>query len=188
MSIIVTLRERLRAETRRAHDAVDAAFGRLDVGTPDGLAAFLRAQASGIAAMRAAATGSGEGAAAAWDVALDDIAADLSVLGARAPKRAKPPVDDHPLARAYIWHGSRLGTRMLARRWEGATDPVVRQAGHYFGRAPDRTAWRALSDDLDARSGRGTEADRVTRAANDWFAVYEHCAASAAPGRERTNA
>lgn len=181
MGIIVTLRERLRADTRVSHDAVDVAFGRFDIRNADGLARFLLAQRTAIGVLRRAS---------ATDPlrdevcrAVDDLDADLATLGGGRSwvdlGAMKAPVDDHVLARAYIWHGSRLGTRMLARRWSDAADPSIREAGTYFARLADRSVWRGLTDALDAESGRGRKADRVTGAANDWFAIFEDAAGRA---------
>ena len=47
-----SLRERLRLDTRAAHDALDERLGTLDLQNPDHLAAFLAVQAEGFAALR----------------------------------------------------------------------------------------------------------------------------------------
>lgn len=179
--LIVTLRERLRVETRASQDAVDRAFRRFDLAAPDGLRGFLAAQRDGVACLVKAA-GPREALAADWSDAVADLEADLSALDHRAPATVpKPPKPDHVLARLYVWHGLRLGARMLSRRWDAAADPTARNAGRYLQRARDREAWRGLIDTLDDHSARGRESDAVTRAANDWLALFEHCAAAHAP-------
>ena len=154
------LRDRLRQETRAAHDAVDAAFDAFDLARPDQLAAFLRAQGAGLAALGARTA-----------AACADIAEDLSRLGADAARAADAPDADHPLARAYLWEGSRMGIAVLAGR--------ARRAGvecRYLSQPGDPSSWRALCADLSARSADGPEADRIVAAARAWFAVFEDAA------------
>lgn len=159
---------------------MDAALGRFDLTTRGGLLAFLSAQRDGIASLRKAA-GPRETLAEQWAGAVADLDADLAGLGHDVPACAvKPPKPDHGLARRYVWHGSRVISRMLARRWAGVEDPAMQAARRYFERVQDRDSGRGLIDALEDHSARGREANAVTRAANDWFALFEHCAATAA--------
>ena len=171
-----TLRERLRSGTRAAHDGADAVFGRFDLTRPDGLRPFLAAHRDAFGRLREATPDTdGDDLAEMLDIALEDIGRDLDALG--APPRPAPvqpaPEDDDPLARRYIWLGSRLGTRMLARRWREASDLEVRQAGRYLSAVPASGPWRTLCSTLEDMSARGTRAERVLAASNGWFAVFE---------------
>ncbi|KIT17534.1 biliverdin-producing heme oxygenase [Jannaschia aquimarina] len=171
-ALIVTLRERLRADTRAAHDAVDRAFGRFDLTSRDGLTSFLRAQRAGLAALHGAGA-----TCAGLREGIGAIDADLASLGAEPPAAAAPaPTEDHPIAQDYLWLGSRLGTRMLARRWADATDPDVRRASAYLGMAADPAPWRAFTARAEEMSARGPEADLIVTAAIAWFALFEQSA------------
>lgn len=58
--------------------------------------------------------------------------------------------DLDPLAVDYLVAGSRLGSKVLRKRWASSNDPTVRRAHHYFGQVGDLALWRttcqALSD------------------------------------------
>ena len=174
--IVVTLRERLRQDTRTAHDAVDRAFGRFDLAAPPGVAAFLEGQRDAVTALRAGMTAT-DRLSERMDEALVALDADLAALDVAGAADPPPqPKRDHPLARTYIWLASRMGTRMLSRRWRSATDPAVTCAHRYFDGLADRADWRGFTEALEEKSGRGREADHALQAANQWFALFEHCA------------
>lgn len=174
--IVVTLRERLRLDTRTSNEAVDRAYRPFDLTTARGLGGFLAAQRIAAASLAQVADGP-ESLADDLAATLDDIDADLGVLGRAVPDLLLPrPVADHPIARSYVWYGSRLGMKMLARRWDRATDPAVVAAGAFVARLAERPDWRPVAEALDALSGRGRVADAATRATRDWFAVLEQAA------------
>ncbi|MBM2576035.1 hypothetical protein JQC91_06940 [Jannaschia sp. Os4] len=163
-----SLRARLRVETRAAHDAVDAAVADLDLRRADDLRAMLRGQAAAFGAMGGAGLGD-------LDEGLRDLRADLAALGAEMPAPMAPPAVDHPLARRYLWLGSRLGARMMAKAHRGA-DPRAARAGRWLARPAPQGAWPALVEDLSARPATGAEADRIVAAALAWFALFEAAA------------
>ena len=172
--IVTTLRERLRLDTRAAHRAADRAWARFDLTRASSLAAFLHAQREAAATLRRA-TPPDDPLAAMLGHACDAIDADLASLGyAGSPDRLKPPVPDHPLSRGYVWLATRLGTRMLSRPWRESAEPKAATAGRFIGGSFRHAAMRAQADALDARSGRGVEADAAALAANAWFALVEH--------------
>ncbi|UWQ21302.1 hypothetical protein [Jannaschia sp. W003] len=170
----MSLRERLRRDTRADHDRVDAAFGAFALGTAPGLRAFLQAQGAGLAALRGA-EGAGD-VADDLDRALGAIAADLAALGGRLPPAIPFAGPDHATARRYLWLGSRLGARVLARSWAASADPAVRAAGSYMGAAADPAPWRRFLADAGAHPAVGPEADRVVAATRAWFALFEAAA------------
>ncbi|MEM9795099.1 MAG: hypothetical protein AAF919_01330 [Pseudomonadota bacterium] len=169
---MISLRERLRSGTRQAHDATDTAFARFDLTKPAGLLGFLSAHRDAFASMRAVAK---PGLETSLDHALDCLTADLAVLGTtEKPTVRNGPAVDEVFAQKYLWLGSRLGTRMLARKWESGQDETARAAGRYLTETTtDRTAWRTLCDELEAMPGYGAEAERILAASNDWFALFE---------------
>ena len=159
------LRQRLRADTRSAHDAVDAVYARFDLAAPAGRTGFLRAQGAALAALGAVVP---DAAGAADDAARDLLARG----GAPAPAPGLPDGADDPLGAAYIWEGSRQGAVLLARRWHAAgAGPSA-----FFARPPAPGAWRELCARLAARPAAGPEADRAVAAATAWFALFERAA------------
>ena len=166
-----TLRSRLREETRSAHDAVDALFARCDLGTYSGLHIFLAAHRDALTALRSACPD--PDLMLRIDSALADLTSDLKVLDRCGPAVAIPaPIQDDALAQAYLWHGSRLGTQVLARRFQSAWAGSPPDAGRYLNHAPDPTAWRDLGERLTALPARDAAADRTVAATIAWFALF----------------
>ena len=178
--IVVTLRERLRQDTRDAHDAADRACRAFELDTKAGLGGYLLAQRQTAGALLSA-TREADPLRPILEGACADIDGDLAALALEppAPGRTTLPKSDHPLARSYVWLAAQFATRMRARRWGGAPDGVEGDVGRYLRGVQAPTDWRAQTDALDALSGRGREADRAMRAARDWFAILEHGAVSA---------
>lgn len=186
----MTLSERLKAETRDAHDAIEAAFD-LDrsLDTRESYVALLR-RLHGIHAAfeRAAAphlTGTDLFAALARAPMLN---ADLEALGARPdPAGALVPADALPADRAeavgsvYVLEGSTLGGLLIARTVErrlgfGPGTGARFFAGH--GRDTMRN-WQAVRAAIDALAGPDDE--RSVRAANRTFAAMGAVLAPDAP-------
>jgi heme oxygenase (biliverdin-IX-beta and delta-forming) len=110
----------LRAATRAAHDRVDAAFSRWDLGKRADYVAFLTAQARAFLPIEQAV---GEAAVAAgiadWPVRARArlLVDDLADLGCAVPP-ADPidlPTPAEALGAAYVLEGSRLGGAMLVK-------------------------------------------------------------------------
>ncbi len=159
------LRDRLRTGTRRAQDALEEAFARFDLATPEGLAAFLLAQ-SEIVTMLAGAGDPDLGPALAS--AGEDIAADLAALGRPAAVETRAmPANDEAVARAWLWHATRLALRMQRRRLGPDLPDRTLEAPR------DSAAWRDFCDVLEERDGYGAAAERAVTSANEWFALFE---------------
>lgn len=181
-----SLRDRLRADTRAAHAALDERVSGFDLATVPGLRGFLTMQARALTAL----AGVSDGAACAPIITSLGARArvDLARLPGGVPdtgaaKVARP----HPLALDYVITGSRLGTRVLKQRWAASADPAVRGVGAYFG-APDHVdAWRAFCNEASVRAGEGAEADRIVADAVALFYFYDTCARSAAPRQKEAN-
>ena len=166
-----TLRSRLREETRPAHDAVDALFARCDLCTYSGLRIFLASHRDALTAFLWACPD--PDLIPRIDDALADLASDLRALEGCCPAiLIAAPIQDDALAQAYLWHGSRLGTQVLARRFQSAWAGSPPDAGRYLNHAPDPAAWRDLSERLTALPARGVAADRTVAAAIAWFALF----------------
>ena len=161
----MNLRDRLRTGTRRAQDALEEAFARFDLATPEGTAAFLAAQADIVATLRRDRDGP---LSRPLEEAAETLAADLAALGRRDPPapRLGPSMND-AVARTWLWHATRLPMRMQARRLgPDLPDRALR--------APrDSGAWRDFCAVLEAREGYGAAAERALTSANEWYALYE---------------
>lgn len=159
------LLDRLRAETRERHAALDTS---LRIDSPAAYAAFLRASYAAVALVEPQLARIGfvvERAPA--------IAADLAALGAALPAGAEPPPtasDDAAFGAAYVLEGSTLGGLHVAQTVEALGITATR----YLRLRGKLTAarWRAFLADLD-RSG--ADADAACAAAAATFDHYARC-------------
>lgn len=161
----MNLRDRLRTGTRRAQDALEAAFDRFDLGSATGLRGFLAAQADIVATLQRA-----QDAALADALAetAEALAADLAELGRATPPTRQPqPALDEAVARAWLWHATRLPVRMQARRLGSGLRARSLEAPR------DSAAWRDVCAMLETREGYGAAAERAVTSANEWYALYE---------------
>ncbi|MGR3757360.1 MAG: hypothetical protein ACU0AT_09070 [Tranquillimonas sp.] len=168
-----TLRDRLRNGTVSQHARVDRLFSRFDLGTGAGLVLFYRAT---LAATGAVACASGPHRAEAErlrDETIEALAGDLADLGGDpAPAPRAEALD--ATAVYYVLLGSRLGKRLLERRWRmgaAAAGPA-----RYFA-LPDRKGdWRDLCRELSGRPARGAPADTILRDADRLFTIFADAA------------
>ncbi|HVG48091.1 MAG TPA: hypothetical protein VM899_08155 [Rubellimicrobium sp.] len=173
---MMTLRDRLRADTAARHGCVDRAYSSLDITKPGDFRTFLLAHLQVLDALRCAP---GHQAAAAEDLRsrmMLALRADLRELDSHP--RAGPagrPLD--PTAVHYLLLGSSLGTQVLRRRWLQATSPVVAAAGRYLNLGVPPGAWRHLCDQLAGCAAVNAEADRTV---GDTIEIFDrHLAALA---------
>lgn len=160
------LRDRLRADTRAAHDRVDAAYIAHDIAVPDGLALFLTDH---LRAFRALGLADGP-AAALREEYCAALEADLAKLGVPAPRLSGPTLRVLSEAAMYIFLGSRRGAQMMRRHWAANARGAARDAGAFLSLDPRNEDWRRLCTDLAARSPDGAHADRVVA---DTVAIFD---------------
>lgn len=117
----------LKRATQDDHDALDHHVSKLDLRNRVDLARFFQMHLISFQAMTDTRPDQ------ALNAMIAALHADLKVLGNQttAPPIAPLPAY-HPIAGQYICSGSRMGTRVLRRRWQTATDADVRAASHYF--------------------------------------------------------
>jgi heme oxygenase len=157
----------LRAATARAHDAVDAAYARFDLGDRDSYAAFLTAHARVLPPVEewlAAAP-----ALPAFAPRAAALAADLATLGVAMPAPLNVTIDPDPAAAwgvFYVVEGSRLGGVMLARSVAPNLPHAYLTAAHGSG------GWRTIRAQIDAADTGGDWTDRAVAAAEQCFAWY----------------
>ena len=163
--------QQLRAATAVNHDAVDAAFGRMDLADPSAYARFLIAHAKALPAVEKALSHI-EGFPVLRPRA-PLIEADLHALGTAVPVPLPFALNGtmaSAYGAAYVLEGSRLGGGLLAKRVGPGLPTAYLLATHLSGE------WRAFLGKLDS-SADGTDwIDDAVTAAQATFDLYERAA------------
>ena len=146
------MRSALRAGTRAAHDATEALFDRFDLVTDAGLQATLRAHIGALTALLPSLAAdplfAGE-ASRLRDLALGSLEHSSGVAETfAAPEEGGQAIP--ALAAAYVIFGSRLGSRVIARRLMAAGILAETGAHAYFCDQGSGEAWQSLLSQLDA--------------------------------------
>lgn len=135
----VNLRERLKSGTREDHAKLDCGMSRLDLRERADYASFLRVNEAGLAALARSSLGS-EIAEIVSDLSTR-CRSDLDRLGfAALPELDCPKLD--ALAVEYVVLGSRLGNKVLKKRWSRSSDLHVQSASAYFDAPEYLDKWR----------------------------------------------
>ncbi len=154
----------LRRETASAHQALDDMVSTLDLGVVPDLARFFGMH---LAAFRAMGRQSSDPRLADMIVALN---ADLAALGADAPVPDLDLEAVQPLAVDYILAGSRMGTKVLRKRWAASSVAQVRAARAYFTLAPDAGEWASTCNTL---AGIATQSAMARQIIADSIALFD---------------
>lgn len=180
----MTLSERLKAETRAAHDTIEAAFD-LDrhLSTRESyrdlllLLLGIHAEFEALAHPHLAGTGLEDHLCRA-----DRIRRDLAVLGSDADDTSRPCrgrlgfIEDRPQAvgALYVVEGSTMGGVLIAQEVERRLGLGPESgAGFFSGHGRDSaTAWRAFRGRLDQFGDPGSD-DRVVAAALSMFTAMQ---------------
>ncbi|PYE85670.1 hypothetical protein [Pseudoroseicyclus aestuarii] len=172
-----SLRQRLRRDTRGAHEAFDVRLSARPIDTRPGFIRFAQSHEAAFSSLARGLAGQGDEAA---EPDLQDLAADLAGRLGRDLRSLSvpalsplPPARVDPLAAGYILHGSRLGTKMLRRSWAETADPDLARADAYFSADAGIEGWRAFCDRTDDMPASGPRADCVVRDAAALFALFE---------------
>lgn len=169
------LRDRLRGDLVHVHDRLDAQVSRFDLCTVEGLRGFLAMNVSALSALLPM-NASAHTYSAAQDV-LDRAKKDLVQLGGLVP--ASPhlaPIKVHELAFDYIFAGSRLGTRVLRKRWANSGNVTALAADRYFSAPSHVDLWQDFCDRAQTHPAVGDLSDTVVADARTVFDVYQKCA------------
>ena len=165
----------LKAGAHELHDSVDALFSRLNLQQYDDYVRFLSLHAQCFAVIRAQAD------AQCRTLDLQDrmvaaLSADLRMLGRAASNGAhsdlEAPHRPDPLAIDYVVAGSRLGSRLLASRWEESEDASVLSAGAYLGLSHDPELWRSVCAALSALEPASARAETIQADVNALFELF----------------
>lgn len=162
----------LREETRTDHEQLDKLFTRVDIATVAGFVQFAQVHVVCFDAMRAQADGDSWAATHLVSMA-SCLRDDLSMLGATCVVKSQPIVDRcDPLAIEYMVAGSRLGSRILYKRWAGGSNARLRAAGHYFGLDDLTGQWRDTCARLSKIPAHSPRAGRIVADTRGLFGLF----------------
>jgi heme oxygenase len=165
--------ERLRRETRAAHERVDARFSALNLRVEDDYRRFLMLHAIAFLPVEKAVTDAGAARLVEdWEAMrrTPELLADLQALGLAAPSDEGGPCfndDAEMLGAIYVLEGSRLGGAALRK----SIDPTF---PHRFLAHPQpKGRWRVLVALLERNLGESVRVDSAVEAALGAFAFFE---------------
>ena len=172
----ISLRTRLRSDTRATHDDLDRHVSLFDLTTQPGFLNFIQMQC---AAMRSIAPHAKNARSLhALNDLMQRAESDLRTFAPTDRTRALQMRPVHPLAIDYVVAGSRLGTQVLKKRWLAANDPDVRRADAYFTAPSYIEVWKAFCETSEAMAPNGPLAEQITQDVDLIFQVYQECARS----------
>lgn len=175
MTVFPTLRTRLRQDLEHHHAALDARLSTLDLSQREGFVRFLQIQASALRALEPISkTAQSAPAIADLRARAETDLRQLQSTDPVMPAPATAPIV--PLAIDYVIAGSQLGSKILKKRWNGASDPHVRQASAYFSAPSYISHWREFCETADGMTSIGDAADQIVAGAFTVFDVYARCA------------
>ena len=178
---LLNLRDRLRQDTKVAHEMLDNTVSHYDLATASGLAGFLQMHAHALQYLLACP--SDAACTPLMADLLERVRDDLTILDASPCDVSLPaPARLEGLAIDYVVAGSRLGTQVLKTRWEAASDPIVRKASHYFTAPKYIEYWQSFCETTGRILANDPFGQVVLRDAALIFDVYQTCA-NAAQGK-----
>ena len=161
----------LRDRTAACHARIDAAFGRLDLTTPAGLATFLAANHAVLSVLEPILHGAPD--LPALPPRLPALEEDLAALGHPIPCPARLDMSGHDrLGIAYVVGGSALGGRVLERRRAASADPAVRSAGRFMDDPRMMPYWASVQGSLRIIMPGDERFDGLVKAAEATFGAF----------------
>ncbi|WP_411890149.1 biliverdin-producing heme oxygenase [Yoonia sp. SDW83-1] len=165
-------RHALREQTRTDHDFLDRMISTLDIARLRDFRVFLQIHHSCFLVMQARSLGQGLSTAALSNM-IDGLAADLDAVTANPYAIDLPtPSALDPLSIDYMVAGSRLGSKILSKRWGASTDPCVQRANTYFGQAIDPKLWPETCRALSALPPSSARADAIVEDTRTQFQLF----------------
>lgn len=164
---ITNLRDRLRHDLSQAHQELDDLVSTFDLATYQGFAAFLLMHEAGFRAIGGSAVGRDR--SMVFDLQ-DRAARDLKTLGL-APLAGPQDIkaDYAPEAVTYVAGGSRLGSKVLRKRWARSDDMRVRAAASYFAAPSYAATWREFVNVAGREPAQTDRASRIVTDAQRFF-------------------
>ena len=173
--MMTDFRTQLRLETAADHDRVDTLFTGIDIAEFAGFTRFLEIHLACFRMMLTRSTGN-DGVFAILIDLIRRIEDDLSTLGVWEIDQPSLQLDKiDPLALDYMVAGSRLGTKVLRKRWGSTDDRRVRAAERYFGFEGGSEYWKTVCNMLSAIPADSERAATITRDVKALFALFVNC-------------
>lgn len=161
----------LRTASRAHHDQAEATFQPFRDAPAENLDWFLTAQLLGFCSLREQRAGE---ACEAMDQAIDALMQDCKDRPLNRPLPIAPR-KLHPLAVDYIFYGSRLGTKVLARQ---LTEAGITPLPAYF-QMVDQGGWAACCARLEMVDRNSRLADKLIDDVGAGFAIFQAAAGQA---------
>ena len=160
----------LRQASQDRHDTLDAEISSLSFDDVDDYARFLSLHHLCFAALDRGIP-KGDRSADLLAELQGLIRADLAALDHDLPDIGTPDLGSlDPLAVRYVVDGSRLGSRVLVKRWASACSGRTADAGQYLSHETSPDSWRATCDALGEIP---PESDRATRIIADVARIFD---------------
>lgn len=172
----MSLRERLRRDTRAAHDIVDASFERFDLSTVHGYREFLACHGDALRQIRPS-HGSHEQLTCDVRAMLGRLDKDLAILGGQHRQSPLPSTRRlHPVSVEYVLLGSHMGMQILHKRWLKARHPATSAASRFLSTPLEPLRWKTFCSLLSTLPDNGSIADTIVADALSVFSIYTQAA------------
>ncbi|NSX55393.1 hypothetical protein [Parasulfitobacter algicola] len=162
----------IREQTRTDHDLLDRMITTLDIAQLDDFRVFLQIHHCCFVVMRSRSLDQGLSTSVLSDM-IDGLTADLEIVsGNRHAVDLPAPSALDPLSIDYMVAGSRLGSKILRKRWGASTDPCVQRANTYFSQAIDPKLWPETCRALSAMPPGSARADGIVEDTRIQFQLF----------------
>lgn len=162
----------LRDQTRSDHDRLDQLVGSLDISQRSGFTAFAEMHLSCFLAMQSRQSEDSNSVQTLQDM-IDGLRKDLLVITDRETvTRSELTHTVAPLAIDYIVAGSRLGSKVLRKRWSKSTDASVQGASVYFQQDADPKLWPETCASLSEVASTSLQAATIVKDTKTLFQLF----------------
>ena len=144
----------------------------LDIARLDDFTSFLQIHLSCFVAMQSRTTDQSISMSTLSDM-IAGLATDLNIVSGKPATLHMPlPRVLDPLSIDYMVAGSRLGSKILCKRWGASTDPRVQRANNYFGQTGDPKLWPETCRALTAISADSPRAAAIVKDTKSQFQLF----------------
>jgi len=165
-------RHALRERTRTDHDLLDRMITTLDIAQLHDFRVFLQIHHCCFLVMQSLSLDQGLSTAPLSNM-IDGLAMDLDIVSCNQSEIDLPiPSALDPLSIDYMVAGSRLGSKILYKRWSASTHPCVQRANTYFGQTSDPKLWSETCRALSAVPSTSERADIIVEDTKTQFQLF----------------